>query len=109
MSWFPLVLFTVFIGWVLYSNFTKKGSELILGGETVKTFDSLINENSFASNNIKVHLIKSSDSVDHDIVIEEISKSKLHHSSTHINLNKEQAEGLSKLLIEALDYANTET
>ena len=108
MDWLPLILFSAFIGWILYSNFAKKGRALVMGGEVLKSFEPLDNENSTVSNNIKVHLIQSSGSNGHDIVIEEISKSKLHHSSTRIILNTDQAEGLCKLLNEALEFKNSE-
>ena len=63
MDWLPLILFSVFIGWVLYSNFTKKGKAQVRGGEIEKTFDFSI----------------------------------------------EEVKQMNKLLLQALDYSNTET
>ncbi len=110
MSWFPVVLFSTFIGWVLYSNFTKKGRGLVLGGEIEKTLDREVeNSEGFVKTKIKVHILKPTNSEENRIIIEYLNKSKMHWNSTDINLSKNEVKEMCKLLNEALDYNRTET
>jgi hypothetical protein len=110
MDWLPLVLFTVFIGWALYSNFTKKGRALVLGGEIEKTFDDFEeNAEAFVKKRIKVHVLESKDDSEKRIVVEYLTKSKLHWQTMDLNFSIEEVKQMNKLLQQALDYSNTET
>jgi hypothetical protein len=110
MDWFALVLFSVFIGWALYSNFTKKGRALVRGGEIEKTFDDFDeNTEAFFKKRIKVHVLESKEDNEKTIVIEYLTKSKMHWQSMDLSFSIEEVEQLNKLLQQALDYSNTET
>ncbi len=109
MSWFPIVLFSAFIGWILYSNFTKKGRGLVLGGEIEKTLDREVeNSDSFVKTKIKVHILKPRNSEENRIIIEYLNKTKMHWNSTDINLSKSEVKEMISLLNEALEYYRTE-
>tara|TARA_R110000868_G_scaffold304437_31_gene565558 strand:+ start:1380 stop:1712 length:333 start_codon:yes stop_codon:yes gene_type:complete len=110
MDWLPLILFSVFIGWVLYSNFTKKGKAQVRGGEIEKTFDDFEeNSEAFFKQRIKVHVLESTDESEKRIVIEYLTKSKMHWQSMDLNFSIEEVKQMNKLLLQALDYSNTET
>ena len=109
MDWLTLVLFTVFIGWALYSTFTKKGQALVRGGEIKKTFDDFDeNAKAFFKQKIKVHVLESKDDNENRIVIEYRTKSKMHWQSMNFNFSIEEVKQMNKLLQQAIDYTNTE-
>ena len=99
---FPL-FFIGFVGFFVYSVFTKKGRGRFFGGKILKTIDTEIKSRKGMMNStIRVHVIEKKKQIENAVSIELNQHAYLAWSMMPINLSKDDAKTLISMLEEAV-------
>ena len=100
---FPL-FFVGFVGFFLYSVFTKKGKGRFFGGKILKTLDREIKQNKgIQKSTTRVHVIDKKREIENSVSIELNQHAYLAWSMMPINLSKAEARTLVSMLQEAIE------
>ncbi|MEO2266820.1 hypothetical protein V1358_05870 [Pseudoalteromonas sp. YIC-656] len=98
-----LSIFFGFMGFVLWSMFSKTGKGLMLGGKIVHTAnDEITQTQGIKKTAIRVHLIETKSGTK-QVGIELSDNAKLAASMTPIRLSKQEAETLINMIKEVTD------
>jgi hypothetical protein len=103
LSNIPLLIFFGFMGFVLWSMFSKTGKGRMLGGKIVHTAnDEILQTQGMNKTAIRAHLIETKSGSKH-VGIELSDNAKLAASMRPIKLTKQEAESLINMIKEVAD------
>lgn len=99
----------IILAYVIFIFFTKKGRNIMFGGEIIKTFDSIESKRRIFTGRIKVHSVQAAPSV--RMVGFEISQSSFgSYQMMPLTLPAREAKELANMINEAIEYdPRTET
>ncbi len=98
-----LVPFGLFVVWIVFIFFTKKGRNLMFGGAIIKTWDGITGKRKLISTQVKVHAVDVTPTV--RVVGLEIRNASIgSYQMVPISLSAADALALASLLEEAVAY-----
>ena len=98
-----LVPFGLFVVWIVFIFFTKKGRNIIFGGTIIKTWDGISGKRKIISTQVKVHAVDVTPTV--RVVGLEIRNASIgSYQMVPISLSAADALALASLLEEAVAY-----
>lgn len=104
MEFLVPLFFVAFVGYFIFSVFTKKGKGRLFGGKVLRTLDKEIKQKSGISNStIRVHVIGKKETKEKSVGVEHNQHAFLAWSMTPISLTKTETRELISRLQEAVN------